>query len=147
MRIMDEKDLQHIRVLNLSDIIRSSRFLNNFPVDEPDEPDGPTIPAHSIFCLERDAELQCRLNSRLNIIIAGWSKEWDNQTRTRQHAEQCHSRIENIIENNSTEDQEMRILGVCDPDHRYLYGYPFLPMNPKRTFDWLNHVLSEWPED
>lgn len=133
MRIMDEKDLQHVRVLNLSDIRMSSHFLENFPGG------GCAVPGHSIFCPERYAEFQCRLNSRLNIIIAGWGKVWGNaDTITGQHAEHCHNQITAT---------GMTILGMRDHDKKHLYGYPFQSMNPVETFNWLNHVLTEWPED
>ena len=133
MRIMDEKDLRHVRVLNLSDIRMSSKFLKNFPGG------GCAVPGHSIFCPERYAEFQCRLNPRLNIIIAGWGKGWGNSDTTRQHAEHCYNQIT---------DTDMTILGVRDCDHNYLYGYPFPRRDPAESaFNWLTHVLTEWPED
>lgn len=126
MRIMDEKDLQHTRVLNLSDIRMGKDFLKDFPVQ------GCDIPGHSIFCSDRNDERQHRLVANRNLIIAGWGMEWGSRSRTRSHAERRYGIIV---------DTNLEIIGQCDSRRRYLYGYPF-PKKSDKKFEWLNHVLS-----
>ena len=115
-RMMDDRDLCHVRVLNLFDKReqRSSVFLEeiyNLP------------PALSIFSPEREAERQARINPTTDIVVVAWGVN----TKLRHNARCCVDFIEGL---------GLHIHG----HHNELYYHP--SRNPN---NWLQYILDSWP--
>ena len=132
IKIIKQMGYNHIRVLNLSDIrepnsgdffltIRQGSFMQNNHIQA----------SHSIFSQNRYDELQCRMNPRSRIIIAGWGKSW-RKPQWSNIAERCYNMIRGF---------GFHIIGYQDDDeHDYIFVHPYYPKIKKI---WPDCIVSQ----
>ena len=116
-RMMDDRNLCHVRVLNLFDKReqQSSVFLREI---------GDLPPELSIFSPEREAERQARINPTTGIVVTAWGVD----TKLRHNARRCVDFVAN---------RNLHIHGY----HNALYYHPIRNRN-----NWLQYILDNWPD-
>ena len=125
MRVAVHRNWSHIRVLNLSDLRdpKSGRFLQK--VDELNGIMGGHV--HSIFCMERSAELTHALHRKNNTpILLGWGQD----TGLIRLAGQCMQQI-----------GDQPVCTVPSDVHPLLNAHPS-PMLQSKKLLWLDTIIT-----
>ncbi len=127
VQLMAHKELDHARVLKLSDIRqpRSPTFLRGVTQD------NPNIPAHSIFSEQRIEERKQRLQAVRALVILAWGPD----TRLRFLAQSGVDALPGSF----------RRLGVRKHEHYHLYAHPW-PRTALGREDWIHSILEQWPD-
>jgi len=121
--IMDEFELDFIKIINLSDLRepKSNIFHSKLKEYEKNNDQG-----HSIFSSERSGELVSALGNKIIPIIAAWGLSHN------------HINLANLASDAIAD----RII-IGDKDKNYnLYRHP-LPPNYNKQIEWLNYIKSE----
>ena len=122
--LMRRKRFGHVRVLNLSDV----REPNDFPklVASGSLPTG-----HSMFCEERRAELEARLNARSAVVVVGWGYDY----RLMQLANAAYDALVS---------RERKVHGW---QIRPGFAHPSPRVHTKaKSKEWLDGVIATWPD-
>ena len=127
IQLMVHKELDHARVLNLSDRRQpdSSAFLKSVSQD------NPNIPAHSIFSEQRIEERDKRLRTDRDLVILAWGQD----TRLRFLAQSCVDAL----------PEGFRCIGDRKHERHHLYAHPW-PRTALGRADWIHSILDQWPD-
>ena len=122
--LMRRKNFRHARVLNLSDIREANKFAKKYAKLCEEE----LLPAgHSIFCEERQDELDARLKGR-PVVVAGWSYD----SKLGQLGKAAYDAIVS------------RGLKVHGWKPRLGFRYPHT-VGTQGRMEWLNGIVETWP--
>ena len=121
--LMRCRGFRHVRVLNLSDV----RKPGNFPklVASGSLPMG-----HSIFCEERQAELDKRLNARSEVVVVGWGYD----KHLMQLADAAYGALVS---------RERKVHGW---QMRPGFAHPYPRGQRANSRKWLDGVVETWPD-
>ena len=124
-KLMRRRRFGHVRVLNLSDVRKPS----NFPEFVRS---GPLPTGHSIFCEERRAELEARLNARSAVVVVGWGYDY----RLMQLADTAYNAL--VSRGRKVHGWQIRP-GFAHPSPRM--------HTEARSREWLDGVVATWPDE
>ena len=128
MRVMVRLCLQHVRVLNLSDVreSRSARFFSLLC-----NGDAP-VPSHSILSTERTQEFKERLNPTSASIVVGWGES----DKILPLATVCVNKLDSL-------GRCFRLVGMKNDTHRAKFTYPCPPFKSRHwLLEWVSEIAS-----
>lgn len=130
LQLMERKSLNHVRVLNLSDVReRTSANLLKQLTKEKKENLG--ICGHSIFSEERNHERQLRLQARLRLAVLAWGQD----PRLRCLAQGCVNALPRCYERLGQRTHH------CD---HHLYVHPW-QRDARARAKWIDVIVEQWP--